>query len=120
MIRRVGVRIRWTPRGPGVGPVLPEWSTEAERQKAGEEAGKAALFLSKASAVQKKLFQHLAEASPDGYFAPEASWIDAVLKATKGLRETDVERLRTFDWTPSDIRPEALRKKIREALKPNR
>jgi len=116
MTERIGLTITWTQFGLGVGPVVPFPATEADRQKAADEAGKAALLVSKVSAAQRALLRRLAEASPEGYLVPAASWIDTVLKATKGLTEADIERLHTFDWTPAAIGPEELRKKILAVL----
>ena len=112
-----GLKITWTQFGLGVGPVVPFPATEAERTKTAEEAGKAALLLSKLSPAQKGLFKHLAEASPNGYFVPTVSWIETVLKATKTVREEDMPVLRGLDWTPSSVTLDELRSNVLAAVK---
>jgi hypothetical protein len=106
------------PGGLGVAPVVGFPATEADRQKAADETAKVALLLSKASAAQIALFRRLAQQSPDGrYVVPASQWVDTMMKATEGLSEEDIKYLQTLNWTPANITPEELRKKILETLK---
>jgi hypothetical protein len=104
--------------GLGVGPVLGPNATEADRQKAAQEAAKAAVLLAKSSPAQIALFRYLSQTSPDGRFVvPTSQWVDTMMKATEGLSEDDIQYLRSLNWKPAKITPEELRKKILEVLK---
>lgn len=107
--------------GLGVGPVASPAASDAERQKAAEEASKVAVILANASKAQIELFRQLAQSSPDGrYMVPSSKWVDTMMKATEGLSEDDIKYLQSLNWTPANITPEELRKKIDELLKTKR
>jgi len=62
--------------GLGVAPIAGAAASEADRQKAAEEAAKVAALLAKATTAQAALFRHLAETAPDGrYNVPSSQWI---------------------------------------------
>jgi hypothetical protein len=64
------------------------------------------------------LLRHLVESSPGGgYVVTSAKWIDAILKATKGLTEADMAHLHGFDWTERTISPKRLRDELLQLLK---
>lgn len=120
MTERVGVKVIPGPSRPGLGagPVIPTPSTEAQRIRAAEQAGKVAKLLAKPSPAQVALFRRLAESSPEGgYVVREARWIDTILKATKGLSAAEMQRLHDFDWTERNVPPGELRKQLVAALK---
>lgn len=119
MTGRAVVKIIKSPYGPGIGagPVLTSPSTEAERTAVAEQAAKVAKLLAKASPAQLALFSHLAESSPEkGYVVTAASWIETILKATKGLSEAEITKLYGFNWTERDISPEELHRELLAAL----
>ena len=104
--------------GLGVAPIAGAAASEAERQRAAEEAAKVAVLLNKASDPQKSLFRHLAQTSPDGrYVVPSSEWVDIMMKATEGLNEEEIKYLQSLNWTPAKITAEELRKRVHALLK---
>ncbi|HEV2446364.1 MAG TPA: DUF4157 domain-containing protein, partial [Candidatus Sulfopaludibacter sp.] len=100
------------------GPLPGPDASDADRQKAAEEASKVAALIEKASAAQLALLRHLAQTSQDGkYMVPTSEWVDTMMQATAGMSEEDIQYLKTLDWTPAKISPEELRKKLLEVLK---
>jgi hypothetical protein len=64
------------------------------------------------------LLRHLAESSPDGsYIVTSSKWIEAILKATKGLSEADMNCLHAFDWTERVVPANDLRRELLAVLK---
>ncbi len=117
--RIVGIKVFASPLPSGIAvmPAVPFPSTEKERTFAAEQASKAAVLLKKASPVQAGLFRCLAENSPGGtWVATRASWIDTILKATRGLSEDAMKRLCSFDWTERAVAHEDLLRELLAAL----
>jgi hypothetical protein len=104
--------------GLGVAPVAGSAASDADRQRAEQEAARVAALLANASAAQVTLFRSLAQSSPDGRFVvPASQWVDTMMKATQGLTEEDIKYLQSLNWTPAHITPEELHKKILAVLK---
>ncbi|MGH2689408.1 MAG: DUF4157 domain-containing protein [Actinomycetota bacterium] len=102
----------------GIVSNLPPGASEADREKAAAELAKMAVLLEKASEGQKALLTHLANSSPDSqYLVPASEWIDKFMKATEGISPSDLEYLKSLNWTPGKISAEELRKRVQEALK---
>jgi hypothetical protein len=120
MSEQIGVKLIKVPLGPGIaaGPIVPFPSTEAERTRVAEEAGKVAKLLAKPSPGQVALFGHLAVSSSDGgYIVKEARWIETIMKATKGISEADMSHLLTYNWAERAIPPDDLRRDLLAILK---
>jgi hypothetical protein len=115
-----GIKVMTLPSRPGIGvmPAVPFSATRAERARAEKEASKAALLLRRPSPGQLALLRHLAESSPDGsYIVTSSKWIEAILKATKGLSEADMNCLHAFDWTERVVPANDLRRELLAVLK---
>ncbi|MGC2777014.1 MAG: hypothetical protein WA418_15415, partial [Bradyrhizobium sp.] len=106
-----------TPGGVVIPLVSPN-ATEAEQRMAQAEATRVALMLSKASAGQIALMQHLIDSSSGKQFrVPTAQWAETMMQATADITPDDLALLKTLNWKPGHLSPDELRKQIVEALK---
>jgi hypothetical protein len=92
--------------------------TQAETQKAIDQAKEIDALLQKASPAQKALLTYLAQTMPNQELeVPDPQWVKVALEAMAGLSEEDVAFLQTQKWAPGKVTAEQLKKQIQERLK---
>jgi hypothetical protein len=103
-------------KGLAVFPIFPPDASQADRDKITEESKKVAALLQNASDAQKLFMQDPASRSSGEYRIPASEWVDKLMKATEGLKQEEIERLKDLDWKPGHVSVEELRERIRKAL----
>ena len=92
--------------------------TQAETQKAIDQAKEIDAMLQKASPAEKALLTYLAQTMPNQELeVPDPQWVKTALEAMAGLSEEDVAFLQTQKWAPGKVTAEQLKKQIQQRLK---